>query len=151
MKRIVEYRKLLNITPETDLGGLKSTYRNLMKECHPDKFIGDDERKVEAEDKSKMIIEAYHFLVSISPETQAFNLASYSQTTSTCIIEDHTYKGQTLTITFQDGSVYEYFGIPKNIYNKFLNSSNLARFAKRHIYNSYTYRVVSKQTVKEAV
>jgi len=151
MKRIVEYRKLLNITPETDLGELKTSYRNLMKEWHPDRFIDDEVRKAQAEDKSKSIIEAYHFLVSIAPETQAFNLAEYTQTTTSSIIDDYMYKGQTLTITFQDGSVYEYFGIPKNIFNKFLNSSNLVRFAKRHIYHSYTHRMVSKQAVKEAV
>lgn len=151
MKRIVEYRKLLNITPETDLGGLKTSYRNLMKEWHPDKFAGDEERKVEAEDKSKSIIEAYHFLVSIAPETQAFSLEEYNHTTNNSIIDDYSYKGQTLTITFQDGSVYEYFGIPKNIFNKFLNSSTQVRFARRHIFYSYTYRAVSKQTLKEAV
>ncbi len=146
MKRIVEYRKLLNITPETDLGGLKTTYRNLMKEWHPDKFIGDEERQVEAEDKSKSIIEAYHFLVSISPETQAFNLEEYNQTTNNSIIDNHTYKGQTLTITFQDGSAYEYFGIPRNVYNKFVNSSTQVRFARRHIFYTYTYRIAIKQT-----
>ena len=61
-------------------------------------------------------------------------------------IDDYTYKGQTLKITFQDGSVYEYFGIPKNIYNKFMNSSTILRFARRHIFYAYTYRNVSKQT-----
>jgi DnaJ-class molecular chaperone len=144
MKRIIEYRRLLNITPQTDLNGLKSTYRNLIKEWHPDKFIGDDERKAEAEDKSKNIIEAYHFLVSIAPETQAFNLEGYTLTTTTSGIDDYVYKGQTLKITFQDGSVYEYFGIPKNIYNKFIGSATLIRFARRHIFYSYTYRNVSK-------
>jgi len=146
MKRIVEYRRLLDITPETDLGGLKSNYRNLMKEWHPDKFIDDDEAKAEAEHKSKSIIEAYHFLVSISPETQASNLEGYTQTTTNSGIEDYSYKGQTLLVTFQDGSVYEYFGIPKNIYNKFIGSSTQIRFARRHIFYSYTYRNVSKMT-----
>ena len=146
MKRIVEYRRLLDITPNTDLGGLKTNYRNLMKEWHPDRFIDDEILRAQAEDKSKSIIEAYHFLVSISPETQAFNLEGYNQTTTTSGIEDYSYKGQTLTITFQDGSVYEYFGIPKNIYNKFIGSSTLVRFARRHIFYSYTYRNISKLT-----
>ncbi|MEI7524504.1 MAG: KTSC domain-containing protein [Mariniphaga sp.] len=145
MKRIIEYRRLLDITPNADLVELKTTYRNLIKEWHPDKYI-DEERKAEAEHKSKNIIEAYHFLVSIAPETQAFNLDNYTNTTNNSGIEDYSYKGQTLKITFQDGSVYEYFGIPKNIYNKFLNSSTLLRFARRHIFYSYTYRNVSKQT-----
>jgi DnaJ-class molecular chaperone len=146
MKRIIEYRRLLEITPETELGELKSTYRNLMKEWHPDRFIGDEVRLAEAEDKSKNIIEAYHFLVSIAPETRAFNLEGYTLTTTTSGIDDYVYKGQTLKITFQDGSVYEYFGIPKNIYNKFIGSSTLVRFARRHIFYSYIYRNVSKQT-----
>jgi DnaJ-class molecular chaperone len=144
MKRIIEYRRLLDITPDTDLSGLKSTYRSLIKEWHPDKFVGDDERLAEAEHKSKSIIEAYHFLVSIAPETRAFNLEEYTQTTSTSGIDDYSYKGQTLKITFQDGSVYEYFGIPKNIFNKFIGSATLVRFARRHIFFSYLYRNVSK-------
>ncbi len=146
MKRIIEYRRLLDITPNADLTELKTTYRNLIKEWHPDKHAGDDERKAEAEHKSKNIIEAYHFLVSIAPETQAFNLETYTQTINTSGIDDYQYKGQTLKITFQDGSVYEYFGIPKNTYNKFVNSATLLRFARRHIFSSYTYRNVSKQT-----
>jgi len=146
MKRIIEYRRLLDITPDTDLGGLKSTYRSLIKEWHPDKFTDDDEQKAIAEDKSKNIIEAYHFLVSIAPETKAFNLEGYTLTTTTSGIDDYSYKGQTLKITFQDGNVYEYFRIPKTIYNKFLNSSTLVRFARRHIFYAYTYRNVSKLT-----
>ena len=146
MKRIVEYRRLLEITPETDLGGLKNTYRKLMKEWHPDRFIDDEVGRAEAEDKSKSIIEAYHFLVSISPETRALYLDEYNQTTNNSGIEDFTYQGQTLKIVFQDGSVYEYFGIPRNIYNKLVSSSTIVRFARRHIFYSYTYRNVSKQT-----
>ncbi len=61
-------------------------------------------------------------------------------------IVDFWHKGQTLTVNFQDGSVYEYLGVPKKIYEKFANSSTLMRFAKRHIFNSYIYRNVSKQS-----
>lgn len=146
MKRIVEYRRLLDITPETDLGGLKSTYRSLMKEWHPDKFVSDEEAKAEAEAKSKKIIEAYHFLVSISPETQASNQEIYNQTINESGIVDYWHKGQTLTINFQDGSVYEYLGVPKNTYVKMVNSGSVMRFAKRHIFTSFIYRNVSKQS-----
>ncbi len=146
MKRIVEYRRLLEIEPETDLNGLKSTYRSLMKAWHPDKFVNDEVAKAEAENVSKKIIEAYHFLVSIAPETQASNLEIYNQTINESGIVDFWHKGQTLTVNFQDGSVYEYLGVPKKIYEKFANSSTLMRFAKRHIFNSYIYRNVSKQS-----
>lgn len=38
MKRINAYKKLFNVEKEIDLKELKSTYRNLVKEWHPDKF-----------------------------------------------------------------------------------------------------------------
>jgi len=147
MKRITDYRKLFDITKDTDLGELKLIYRNLIKEWHPDKFTDNEALKAEAEIKSKEIIEAYHFLVSISPETHASKLEDYTLTTTGSGIDDFLYKGQTLKITFQDGSKYEYFGVPKNTYNKLINSPNIARFARRHIFGSYIYRNVFKPTV----
>ncbi len=143
MKRITEYRKLFNISKETELAELKLLYRGLMKEWHPDKFV-DETLKAEAELKSKTIIEAYHFLVSISPETHASTIEEYKLTTSTAAIDDYLYKGQTLKITFTDGSKYEYFGVNVNTYNKLINSGNIARFARRHIFDSYVYRNVFK-------
>jgi curved DNA-binding protein CbpA len=148
MKRIVDYRKLFNVTSETDLAQLKIIYRNLMKEWHPDKFKEGEEQAV-AESKSKTIIEAYHFLVSISPETHASNLEEYTITIGTSGINDFLYKGQNLKVTFNDGSVYEYLGVPKNIYVKLINSSTQARFARRHIFQSYVYRNIGKQTVSK--
>jgi DnaJ-class molecular chaperone len=50
-----------------ELKELKSIYRNLMKDWHPDKFQ-DAQAKLEAEEKSKAIIEAYHLLVSVAPK-----------------------------------------------------------------------------------
>lgn len=149
MKRIIDHRKLFNIDQDADLAKLKTAYRNLMKEWHPDKFIGNDEQLAEAEVKSKTIIEAYHFLVSVSPETHAANLEEYTQITTSFGIDNFEYKGQTLKIIFQNGSVYEYFGVPKNIYNKLVSSGTVARFARRHILHSYVYRNVSKATVVE--
>lgn len=149
MKRITDYRKLFNITADTDLKHLKLVYRNLMKEWHPDKFQKGDELFAEAEVKSKTIIEAYHFLVSISPETHAHHAEAYALTTNTLGIDDFVYKGQTLKVTFQGGSIYEYFGVPKNIYNKFLSSSTQARFARRHIFHSYIYRSVNKNSIEK--
>ncbi len=143
MKRITEYRKLFNISKETELAELKLIYRGLMKEWHPDKFV-DETLKADAELKSKTIIEAYHFLVSISPETHASTIEEYKLTTSTAAIDDYLYKGQTLKITFTDGSKYEYFGVNVNTYNKLINSGNIARFARRHIFDSYVYRNVFK-------
>jgi hypothetical protein len=144
MKKIADYRKLMGVTKTTGLQELKTTYRNFMKDWHPDKFADNHERKEEAEEKSKELIEAYHFLVSIAPETLALTSELYAKTTSLSSIADFTYAKQTLRINFQDGCSYEYFDVPYNTYTKLINAESQGRFARRHIYNSYSYRSVTK-------
>ncbi len=149
MKRINEYKKLFNIEQDIDLKTLKTTYRNLVKEWHPDKFQAGDEMAVEAELKSRQIIDAYHFLVSIAPETIAANLEEYNSTTSESNIADFKHKGLLLEVTFLDGSTYEYFGVPKSVYIKLVNSDKQLRFAKRNIFSTYLYRK-SKRSLEAA-
>ncbi|MFC0517491.1 KTSC domain-containing protein [Mucilaginibacter angelicae] len=142
MKKIVDYRKLLNVTENAELTELRSVYKSMMKTWHPDRF--QDESRIEAEEKSKTIIEAYHFLVSIAPETRAQTQADYTATTTLSNIADFEYKQQVLKITFLDGNVYEYFDVPKAIYTKFINADSPGRFARRHIFTEFVYRSVSK-------
>jgi len=145
MKKIIGYRKLLGVSEKAELQELKTVYRNLMKNWHPDKFHDNHDLKTEAEAKSKHIIEAYHFLVSIAPETRLQTLAEYTLTTTSSGIVDFEYKAETLQIKFLDGSSYEYFGVPKAIYVKLVNAPAPGRFARRHIYNSFPYRSVGKE------
>ena len=147
MKKIIESRKLLGVDKDVELKELKTIYRNFMKDWHPDKFQDNVEAKLEAEEKSKACIEAYHLLVSIAPETHALQLEQYTEVITSSKLIDFLYKAQTLQINFADGSSYEYFGLPKNIYNKFINSDNPDRFARRHIYHSFVYRKVTKAVI----
>jgi curved DNA-binding protein CbpA len=144
MKKIVDYRKLLGVTDAAELQELKSVYRNMMKTWHPDKFNDNPELKLEAEEKSKTIIEAYHFLVSIAPETRSQSFAEYTLTTTTSAIVDFEYKSQVLTVNFFDGNAYEYFDVPKAVYVKFINADSPGRFARRHIFGNYVYRSLSR-------
>ncbi len=144
MKKIIESRKLLGVDKSAELKDLKTIYRNFMKDWHPDKFQHDQQAQVEAEEKSKAFIEAYHLLVSVAPETHEQQLEHYTAVINSSRIIDFQYKGQTLQLNFTDGSSYEYFGIPKNVYSKFMNSNTPDRFARRHIYHSYIYRKVAK-------
>ena len=143
MKRINEYRKLFNVDATTDLKQLKTTYRNLIKEWHPDKFQLEEE-KAAAEEKSLKIIDGYHFLVSIAPETKAENLEEYRITTTESGIADFKHKGQLLEVSFLDGTTYEYFGVSKKVFLNLLNSPNQYRFARRNIFNSFLYRKSKK-------
>jgi hypothetical protein len=145
MKKINEYRTLLEVDRTVALTDLKKIYRNSMKECHPDKFHGNPTGLAEAEEKSKQVIEAYHFLVSINPETINHLLPEYKETTATQSIVDFNYEASRLKIVFSNGSVYEYISVPKATYIKMINADSPGRFAKRHIFNEFPYRKVSNQ------
>jgi len=142
MKKILESRKLLGANAKSDLAELAKLYKTLMKVHHPDRFT-DEVEKETAEATSKHIIEAYHFLVSISQETHAKNTEEYERTISSSTIKDFHYKAQTLHVTFGDGSIYEFFSVPANVYNKFLNTDANPRFARRHIFHVFTRRRIS--------
>ena len=146
MKKIIEYRKLLGVEKTASLKELKAIYRNFMKDWHPDRIQDNHETKLEAEEKSKAFIEAYHFLVSIAPETHEQELEKYTEVITSSKIINFQYKGQTLQLNFADGSTYEYFSLPKNIYGKLASSDTPDRFARRHIYHSFIYRRVNKAT-----
>jgi len=145
MKKIVEYRSLLNVEKTVSLKELKTIYRNAMKESHPDKFSGDDAGLKEAEENSKAIIEAYHFLVSINAETIQQGLPEYQETIATATITDYKYENIRLIVNFSNGSVYEYISVPKATYIKMVNADSPGRFAKRHVFNAFPYRKVSNQ------
>jgi len=144
MKKIVDYRKLLGATEASTLTELRSVYKSMMKTWHPDRFNDNHDQKIEAEEKSKTIIEAYHFLVSIAPETREQTLAEYTQTTTTSNIADFDFQKQVLTIKFLDGAEYEYFDVPRAVYVKLVNADSPGRFARRHIFNEFVYRSTSK-------
>ena len=146
MKRINEYKKLFNVEQDMTLSSLKKSYRNLVKEWHPDKFQEGDEKAKEAELMSRKIIDGYHFLVSMAPETIEANKDEYNTSISSAIM-DWQHKGLLLEVTFLDGNTYEYFGVNKALYIKFSQSNKQSRFGKRSIFNSFPYRKIKKSEV----
>lgn len=140
MKRIGEHRKLLGVDKTATLKDLKTIYRNTMKDAHPDKFVNDEEGKLEAEEISKSVIEAYHFLVSINPETQEKYKEEYTETISKSNIKDFFFEKQILKVEHLNGKMFEYIGVPRNTYIKMVNADSPSRFARRHVYGKYVYR-----------
>jgi hypothetical protein len=104
---------------------------------------------LEAEQKSIAIIEAYHFLVSIAPETLEKTKAEYTNTTTSSNIADFYLENGVLYVHFLDGNSFEYFGVPKQTYIKMINAESPSRFARRHIYNQFLYRSASKLVAAE--
>jgi DnaJ-class molecular chaperone len=144
MKRINQYKKMFNVEKDINLKELKKSYRNLVKEWHPDKFQEGDNKKEEAEVMSREIIDGYHFLVSIAPETKEANMDEYTETISNTGIQDFDHKGRVLEVVFTDGSTYEYFGVDVKLFKKLINADNRYRFAKRNIFNNFLYRKSKK-------
>ena len=147
MKRIKAYKKLFNVEGAIDLKELKITYRNLVKEWHPDKFL-EEEKKAEAEIVSTKIIDGYHFLVSIAPETKENNSEAYKKTITEFQVADWHHKSMLLEVTFTDGNTYEYFGISKILFGKYVNAKSMNNFGKRNIYNSFLYRKSKKASIE---
>jgi DnaJ-class molecular chaperone len=145
MKRINSYKQLFKVEGPINLKDLKTTYRGLVKEWHPDKFQ-DEEKKALAEEKSVKIISAYHFLVSIAPETKDANIEEYTTTITQSKIKDFHYKNAILEVLFTDGTCYEYFGVSDKLFNNFVNTDKQLRFARRKIFKSYLYRKAKKDT-----
>lgn len=145
MKKITEYRKLLNVDKSVALKELKTIYRNSMKECHPDKFHDNPEGQSEAEMKSKQVIEAYHFLVSINPETISQVKPHFDKTVAAATLTDFQYEAGRLQVSFSDGSAYEHISVPKATYIKMVNADSPARFFKRHIVSAFPFRQVTAQ------
>jgi hypothetical protein len=148
MKRINQYKKLFQVEGEIDLKELKTSYRTLVKEWHPDKHTADDTKKEEAEEMSRQLTDGYAFLLSIAPETIAKGLEEYNETINNASIDDLHHKSMLLEVTFTDGSTYEYFGVNKTLFSKLVNADKMQRFARRNIFNSFTYRK-SKRTVEQ--
>jgi len=146
MSKISDSRKALGVGKDADLNTLKTVYRNFMKENHPDKFQDEVER-IDAEERSKVLIEAYHFLVSIAPETTVRNESEYQETIGQAQVMNFNYTKQTLTLDFSDGKSFEYFEVNRDVYNKFLNSDSKTRFARRRICKDFTYREVNQALV----
>lgn len=145
MKRINEYKKLFNVEGAIDLKQLKTTYRGLVKEWHPDKFL-DEEKKEEAGVMSTKIIDGYHFLVSISPKTKEANLEEFTKTITDFKVDDYHHKSMLLEITFTDGNTYEFFGVNKKMFLRFVNAKSINNFGKRNIFNKFLYRKSKKAT-----
>ena len=144
MKRVYEYKKLYKIEKAINLKEIKTTYRNFVKEWHPDKFQ-DPEKKIEAEEVTKKIIEGYHFLVSIAPETTENNLEEYTETITKSRVVDYHHKKLLLEVDFSDGNTYEYFGVNRKKFIKFINARSINNFGRRHIFKSFLYRKAKRK------
>jgi len=46
---------------------------------------------------------------------------------------------ETLEVEFVDGSIYQYYGVPQNLYEQMIQASSKGRFLHAYIKNAYPY------------
>jgi len=46
---------------------------------------------------------------------------------------------ETLEVEFFDGAVYQYYGVPQNMYDQIMNEPSKGRFLNTYIKNAYAY------------
>jgi hypothetical protein len=47
-----------------------------------------------------------------------------------------------LEIEFQNGHIYQYYGVPPKVYEELMNASSHGKYFNAHIRNAYLYRKV---------
>jgi len=67
MHDLRRYYEALGLKPGASLVEIKAAYRELAKTWHPDRFMGDGQKKQQAEEKLKAINVAYDYLVEHYP------------------------------------------------------------------------------------
>jgi hypothetical protein len=68
---ILSPHEILGVRPNASIQEIKAAYRTRIKECHPDRFAGMDERSIQlAEEWTKSLNAAYHELLSQNSGTK---------------------------------------------------------------------------------
>jgi hypothetical protein len=68
------------------------------------------------------------------------NMPGYLVASSNLHGVDYEPWSETLTITFRNGSVYEFYSVPAAVCNGLLVADSPGRFHHEHIKNNYSYR-----------
>lgn len=154
------YFEVLGVNRQSTKVEIRDAYRQLIKKWHPDKFPNDTEKNLEATEKSKLLNEAYYILKDYEPASFK-KPSSYSPPYTTSgsrkgrhdilrtIVKSsniHSVGYDTiesiLQVQFLNGGIYEYYGVPENIFNDLMNAESKGKYANRHIFYSYNYDCV---------
>lgn len=66
----------------------------------------------------------------------------YSVASSNIASIGYDEQSQTLEVEFLNGSIYQYYNVPKNIYDQLMNDPSKGRFLHTYIKNAYPYSPV---------
>jgi len=112
-----------------------------MNQWHPDKFHNDKQKYKEADEKSKIITDAYDIIKrNYLPFLTSEGESRIKVTSSNIHSVGYDINKMILQIQFLNGGVYEYYGVPATVFNELMNAKSKGKFARRYIYYSYRYK-----------
>ena len=63
----------------------------------------------------------------------------YSVTSSNIASIGYDQKSETLEVEFLSGTIYQYFNVPENLYDRLMAEGSKGRFLNAYIKNAYPY------------
>jgi curved DNA-binding protein CbpA len=131
------YLTILGVTFNSTKEEIRRAYYQLIKQWHPDKFPNDQQRNIEATEKSKLINDAYHNLKDFLPLSRNEYVEKIIVNSSNIHSIQYDKIKMILRIEFRKGGIYEYQQVPESICRELLNSKSKGKYANSRIYNSY--------------
>lgn len=140
-----QHRLILKLAAPFDESRLKTAYRKLIRQWHPDRFSGSPQQFAEATEKAKLINVAYEYLSEFLEEnggvycsiTQPVPRKTWSWSD---IQPRRRYEGKTYTAGFPDPAVTEIFLRSSHIVSTGYNQSTrmlYIKFSGNSIYRYY--------------
>lgn len=165
MNNYIESCKILGLREIIDESQLKIAYRQIIKRCHPDRYIADKKEYERAIEQTKQVNIAYDYLSKLikrnlipqSADLHKKNTAkkSWQRNYTPGLPDDsvmeiplessHTvsvgydYESYIMFIKFANSKVYKFSGISPTIFEEFLTAKSHHKYAHQNIFFKFPY------------
>jgi len=157
------YLNILGVARNSTEDEIKDAYRELIKIWHPDRASANNKDHSEANEKTKLINEAYAELKNYMPldakktsrdnpftsnngkENKKNNIKRTPVKSSNIRSVGYDIDKRILQIEFKKGSIYEYYEVPERIFSELMNASSKGNYANQHVFSRYRYSNVSER------
>lgn len=155
VKKTTEYYlKILGVPITSTKEEIRAAYHNAIKQWHPDRFINNEQKILEATEKSKLINEAYQELKNYSPPIPKRS-KSYTEhiiwwfsdrgnrniirsSINDLLVHSVGYDEVEKILQIKIGeSLYEYYGVPEYVYNELIKAESPYKYYNKDITWSY--------------
>ena len=159
MNSYIESCKVLGLREVTNQNQLKIAYRQIIKQCHPDKYIADKRQYERAIEQTKRVNLAYAYLSRLIQSRNLHEINPVNESrkrnftpglpddsvmeipleSSHTVSVGYDYEDYNMFIKFANSKVYKFFGISPKIFEEFITAKSHHKYAHRNIFFKYPY------------